>query len=201
MKRLLAFPSSGRPGSKAGTGCFGMARCNRVVIVWIPWRTPETKRPRVLEPEGVRVASGDRGGRPPMCRRSVDADAFVAQSRCWREHAQPAALRQQRVVFGVVSDEVHGRDVFEKTFARNEGRASYALVKSNAIPFVGKRTVDASVAATAAVATTASRRDRAVWVARSPPDAGCRPGMHCDPARWVRAGTAGTRCRVAWPVS
>ena len=46
------------------------ARCNRVLIVWwIPLRTPETKRPRVLEPEGVRVASGDRGDRSPRCER------------------------------------------------------------------------------------------------------------------------------------
>jgi hypothetical protein len=28
-------------------------------------RTRETKRPRDLRPEGVRVASGDRGGRSP----------------------------------------------------------------------------------------------------------------------------------------
>lgn len=31
----------------------------------LPLRTAETKRPRVLRPEGVRVASGDRGGRSP----------------------------------------------------------------------------------------------------------------------------------------
>lgn len=30
-----------------------------------PLRTPKTKRPRGLRPEGVRVASGDRGGRSP----------------------------------------------------------------------------------------------------------------------------------------
>ena len=35
-------------------------------------RAPKRKRPRVLEPEGVRVASGDRGDRSPRCERSVD---------------------------------------------------------------------------------------------------------------------------------
>ena len=34
-----------------------------------PLRTPKTKRPRVLEPEGVHVASGDRGDRSPRCER------------------------------------------------------------------------------------------------------------------------------------
>ena len=32
-------------------------------------RAPKRKRPRVLEPEGVRVASGDRGDRSPRCER------------------------------------------------------------------------------------------------------------------------------------
>jgi hypothetical protein len=37
----------------------------------LPLRTLETKHPRVLRPEGVRVASGDRGGRSP---RESDRD-------------------------------------------------------------------------------------------------------------------------------
>ena len=68
-RRILA-PSRCFPASDQQCPDASGARCNRVLIVWwIPLRTPETKRPRVLEPEGVRVASGDRGDRSPRCER------------------------------------------------------------------------------------------------------------------------------------
>ena len=40
--------------------------CGTLALHALPSRTLETKRPRDLRPEGVRVASGDRGGRSPM---------------------------------------------------------------------------------------------------------------------------------------
>ncbi len=39
--------------------------CGTLALHALPLRTLKTKRPRVLRPEGVRVASGDRGGRSP----------------------------------------------------------------------------------------------------------------------------------------
>lgn len=39
--------------------------CRTLALHALPLRTLETKRPRDLRPEGVRVASGDRGGRSP----------------------------------------------------------------------------------------------------------------------------------------
>jgi hypothetical protein len=45
--------------------------CRTLALHALPLRTLETKRPRVLRPEGVRVASGDRGGRSP---RESDRD-------------------------------------------------------------------------------------------------------------------------------
>ncbi len=69
--RVVAHPdASGRnsPG-KGGisTGWF----CRTLALHALPLRTLETKRPRDLRPEGVRVASGDRGGRSP---RESDRD-------------------------------------------------------------------------------------------------------------------------------
>jgi hypothetical protein len=45
--------------------------CGTLALHALPSRTLETKRPRDLRPEGVRVASGDRGGRSP---RESDRD-------------------------------------------------------------------------------------------------------------------------------
>lgn len=45
-----------------------------MIVWWILCERGKRKRPRVLEPEGVRVASGDRGDRSPRWRRI---------SRCW----------------------------------------------------------------------------------------------------------------------
>ena len=70
-RRILApsrcFPASGQQCPDASG-----ARCNRVGSCDSFVRAPKRKRPRVLEPEGVRVASGDRGDRSPRCERSVD---------------------------------------------------------------------------------------------------------------------------------
>lgn len=48
--------------------------CGTLALHALPLRTLKTKRPRVLRPEGVRVASGDRGGRSP---RESDRDLGV----------------------------------------------------------------------------------------------------------------------------
>lgn len=87
MERLRGYPCLG-PASPDASG----ARCNRVLIVWVSFsRTPKTKRPRVLEPEGVRVASGDRGDRSPRCERI---------SRCgWcRSNSASRAVKAHRAV-------------------------------------------------------------------------------------------------------
>ena len=69
--RSIARPdASGRKSlGKSGfpTGWF----CRTLALHALPLRTLETKRPRDLRPEGVRVASGDRGGRSP---RESDRD-------------------------------------------------------------------------------------------------------------------------------
>lgn len=64
--RVVAHPdASGR--KIFSTGWF----CRTLALHALPLRTLETKRPRDLRPEGVRVASGDRGGRSP---RESDRD-------------------------------------------------------------------------------------------------------------------------------
>ena len=45
-------------------------------------RAPKRKRPRVLEPEGVRVASGDRGDRSPRCERISRCGWSPGNSAC-----------------------------------------------------------------------------------------------------------------------
>mgnify|MGYP003579063050 CR=1 FL=1 len=119
------------------------ARCTRVIRLNClenrPLRTPKRKRPRVVNPRAFALPRGDRGDRSPVCRRSVDGLAFVAQSR--RERAQTAAVGLQCVALGDVGDGVHGKSAVSKSLWCNEGRASYAFVKTNARPFVGKRTV------------------------------------------------------------
>lgn len=79
------------------------------LFVCVSFANAGNKTPPGGEPEGVRVASGSRGDRPPACRRSADIDGFVAQSLRRRERAQPAARWLQCVVLGVVGDEVHGK--------------------------------------------------------------------------------------------
>lgn len=75
----LSLPRASMPG------CFGSAMRSRLIVWWIPLRTPETKRPRVLEPEGVRVASGDRGDRSP--RWTKDQSMVVLKPRSFRGSA------------------------------------------------------------------------------------------------------------------
>ena len=67
-----------------------------------PLRTPETKRPRVLEPEGVRVASGDRGDRSPRCEGSVDAGGAVGVplAAFGQQRIVPFARAQSRIALG-----------------------------------------------------------------------------------------------------
>ena len=68
---VMAHPdASGRKRSATG-GYFHDWFCRTLALHALPLRTLETKRPRDLRPEGVRVASGDRGGRSP---RESDRD-------------------------------------------------------------------------------------------------------------------------------
>ena len=62
---FAVFPCLG----PAISGCFGSAMQSRFCSCVSFVRAPKRKRPRVLEPEGVRVASGDRGDRSPRCER------------------------------------------------------------------------------------------------------------------------------------
>ena len=71
MRRLQPRPCLGRAASlrpdASGRKDFPTDwSCETLALHALPLRTLETKRPRDLRPEGVRVASGDRGGRSPM---------------------------------------------------------------------------------------------------------------------------------------
>ena len=76
--RLRGFPCLG----PALSGCFGSAMQSRFDRVGFLLRAPKTKRPRVLEPEGVRVASGDRGDRSPRCERISRCGWCRSNSAC-----------------------------------------------------------------------------------------------------------------------
>ena len=52
-----------------------------------PVQTPKTKRPRVWRPEGVRVASGDRGDRSPRVG-SVESESLAVGCKFLARHAQ-----------------------------------------------------------------------------------------------------------------
>ena len=65
--RVVAHPDASGQNRMFSTGWF----CRTLALHALPLRTLETKRPRDLRPEGVRVASGDRGGRSP---RESDRD-------------------------------------------------------------------------------------------------------------------------------
>lgn len=73
-------------------GCFGSAMHSRFLRVSIPLRTRKTKRPRVLEPEGVRVASGDRGDRSPRCA-GISRWRWSRNNSACREAAARRAIR------------------------------------------------------------------------------------------------------------
>lgn len=54
--------------------------CKVVRCMCIPVQTPETRSPRVWRPEGVRVASGDRGDRSPQAGSVGDRIKCVLQA-------------------------------------------------------------------------------------------------------------------------
>ena len=60
-----------------------------------PLRTPKTKRPRDLRPEGVRVTSGDRGGRSP---REFSRELGVQQPVAFVTHAIAGKRTRVRAV-------------------------------------------------------------------------------------------------------
>lgn len=194
LKRFMAFPF-------LGTSMFRMlregamhSRCDRVVLLVKPaFANAAKKTPPGGEPEGVRVASGSRGDRPPMCRRSAEWDAFVTQPG--RECAQTAALGLQCVALGDVGDEVHGQWLIEMVVVQRRSRTLRA--RKNECKTVRPGMNGARSVVNATAVPVASTRDRATSAARSRRDAGCRPGMHCGRARSVRAGTAAARRRAA----
>jgi hypothetical protein len=71
----------------------------RVSIHRYPLQTPKTKRPRVWRPEGVRVASGDRGDRSPRRDQSIIGKS-VARS-CLSSRTDRPASRPLRDVYGL----------------------------------------------------------------------------------------------------
>lgn len=180
------------------------SRCDRVLA----FANAKKKTPPGCGPEGVRVPREVGVTDLPCAGRSVAVAVFVART-------QTAAAGLARVVLGDGIENVHGVAKINKV-CDCEGRARYAFVNSNARPFVGKRLVDVRSmcgqcvewnsgsriphAVSAAMVPAASTRDRAAWVARSRPDAGCRPGTHCDPVRSAPAGTAATPRRAVWPM-
>ena len=186
------------------SGCAMHSRCDCLKCLENgPLRTPKRKRPRVVNPRAFALPRGDRGDRPPVCRRSVDGLAFVAQSR--RGRAQTAALGLQCVALGDVGDGVHGNRLTRKVCgATKVAQVTHSLKRMQDRSSGNERSYAMQPAnqhrrINATTARAASTRDRAVWVARSRPDAGCRPGTRCGRSRWVPAGTAATRRRAALP--
>ena len=112
-RRILAPSRVSLPRASKSPDASG-ARCNRVLIVWISLaRTPKTKRPRVLEPEGVRVASGDRGDRSPRCERISRCGWSPGNSACrFRAEAHRAVRTRGRVVAVVVGETCRGRRAY-----------------------------------------------------------------------------------------
>ena len=83
-------------------------------------------RPRVLEPEGVRLPREIGVTDLPCVRRSVDGAGFVANSRRQRERVQAVAGWPQRVTLCNVEIGFHDEAMIERTLAGSEGRARYA---------------------------------------------------------------------------
>lgn len=64
-----------------------------------PLQTPKTKRPRVWRPEGVRVASGDRGDRSP--RRDQSIMGTTPARSCLSARMNRPASRPLRDAYGL----------------------------------------------------------------------------------------------------
>jgi hypothetical protein len=76
-------------------------RCMCILV-----RTPETKCPRDLRPEGIRVASGDRGGRSPREYRPLVGVPLAFETRIARAQIR-AAIRPQGKQMGVEGWALH----------------------------------------------------------------------------------------------
>jgi hypothetical protein len=99
-----------------------------------PWRTPKTKRPRVWRPEGVRVASGDRGDRSPSA-----GSVFLEEIFAWRTAFHPRA--RQRIAMqtrrhGNVGEVIRHENSTDDVADGGEGREHYARKIRNASEFL-----------------------------------------------------------------
>ncbi|SKC59211.1 hypothetical protein SAMN06296058_1407 [Pseudoxanthomonas indica] len=83
-------------------------RCMSILV-----RTPETKRPRDLRPEGVRVASGDRGGRSPRENRPLVGVPLAFEARITRAQIRAAGWPQGKQI-GVGGGAVHWNSLTRK---------------------------------------------------------------------------------------
>lgn len=177
------------------SGCAMQSRCDRM---WLAFANAGNKTPPGVDPRAFALPRGDRGDRS-LSGRSVVSDRFVAQPR--RAHETAAANGPQCDVLCDVGEGFHGVTKVVMVCVQQRAR-TLRIRKIDARSFVG-RAGDASCMRSNALSATAVRvastHGRAASVARWRPDAGCRPGTRCDPARWVRAGTAAARHRAASP--
>jgi hypothetical protein len=129
-QRFTAFPAS----KPACSGCFGIARCNRVVIVWSTFANARKENAPGLRTRGRSRSSGGRVTDLPC---AGDQSQWPCSSRARRP--QPVGLRASCWAMGKKMFMALRRS---KSVRDCEGRARYAFVNSNARPFVGKRAVD-----------------------------------------------------------
>ena len=89
-----------------------------------PWRTPKTKHPRVWRPEGVRVASGDRGDRSPRVGSVFQEEIFA-----WRTTFHPRArqrIAMQSRPHDNVGEVMRHENSTDDVAISGEGREHYA---------------------------------------------------------------------------
>lgn len=146
MRRSQPRPCLGRaralPGCPRAETEFRVGRKRTCSMHAHPPRTPKTERPRVLRPEGVRVSSGDRGGRSPWesagcqdsssrARRSRRMPKAYAR-RCRPQREGCSARRWAMSYAGVMVEVVYAmRPVAE-------GRARYAARSMHATSFFAR---------------------------------------------------------------
>ena len=137
MRRLQPRPCLGRAASlrpdASGRKDFPTDWfCRTLALHALPLRTRETKRPRDLRPEGVRVGSGDRGGRSP---RESDRDyawryrlrSPIRRSSCFAQ-SRTSALRRVGHSANRIALTKFGfmENLVSKKRRRGEGRGQYA---------------------------------------------------------------------------
>ena len=105
-----------------------MHRVNRVSFRSNHFANGKKKRPRVLEPEGVRLPREIGVTDLPCVRRSVDVACFVAIPRRQRERAQAMAGWPQRVTLCNVEVGFHDEAMIEK---RSQGAKAAHVTPAN----------------------------------------------------------------------